>query len=261
LFTAVDAAMLRLATQPVSSGGQHGWPDLNAPPASQVNQWKSWMEGVWADTVFTEAVSAASPDLARRVTAILSGRVDRLLAVGLQTHRTVGRKRNEATVVVGDAFAQRHEGTAKQEKALERFRTEPVEGPDNRPIDPDRHRDFVAGHWRRGDPPFPAGDLGRRDELLYTRREPREPRSDGGETSHTRPELAGTTVPVDEQSRERSPDGVQHDDAGHPDANPVERIRLVTTTEAAARFLTQRARIVIGREIDLDVQVRREGDV
>jgi hypothetical protein len=51
LFTAVDAAMLRLATQPVSSGGQHGWPDLNAPPASQVNQWKSWMEGVWADTV------------------------------------------------------------------------------------------------------------------------------------------------------------------------------------------------------------------
>ena len=45
------------------------------------------------------------------------------------------------------------------------------------------------------------------------------------------------------------------------DANPVERIRLVTTTEAAARFLTQRARMVIGREIDLDVQVRREGDV
>lgn len=74
MFTAVNAAMLRLATQPVSTGGQHGWPDLNAPPASQVHQWRSWMERVWTDTVFTEAVSAASPDLARRVTAILSGR-------------------------------------------------------------------------------------------------------------------------------------------------------------------------------------------
>jgi hypothetical protein len=53
--------------------------------------------------------------------------------------------------------------------------------------------------------------------LLYTRREPREPRSDRGEALHARPELAGATVPVDEQSRHRFPDGVQHDDAGHPD--------------------------------------------
>ena len=45
------------------------------------------------------------------------------------------------------------------------------------------------------------------------------------------------------------------------DANPVERIRLVTNTGQAARFLTQRARKILGRELDLDVQVRREGEI
>ncbi|WP_020393177.1 lantibiotic dehydratase [Kribbella catacumbae] len=73
MFTVVDAAMVRLATQPGIAGGLHGWPDLNAPPATQVHQWKSWMDQVWTDTAFTAAVSTASPDLARRVQAILSG--------------------------------------------------------------------------------------------------------------------------------------------------------------------------------------------
>ncbi|MGC4939277.1 lantibiotic dehydratase [Kribbella sp. DT2] len=74
MFTVVDAAMLRLATQPGHAGALHGWPDLNAPPASQVLQWKSWLGRVWTETSFAQAVTAASPDLARRVTAILAGR-------------------------------------------------------------------------------------------------------------------------------------------------------------------------------------------
>ncbi|MFD7157633.1 restriction endonuclease fold toxin-2 domain-containing protein [Kribbella sp. NPDC059898] len=126
----------------------------------------------------------------------------------------------DGTRKVSDAEKQAFwdERNAKQEKALERFRTEPVEGPDNRPLDPERQRDFVAGHWRRGDPPYPAGDISRRDELTYTRREPRDrSRADEPTDAQARPELAGTTVPVREASRERFPDGVRYDDAGHPD--------------------------------------------
>jgi hypothetical protein len=43
-------------------------------------------------------------------------------------------------------------------------------------------------------------------------------------------------------------------------ANPVERIRIVTNTVAAASFLGDRARKIVGDEIDLDVQVRSEED-
>ncbi|MGW6196962.1 restriction endonuclease fold toxin-2 domain-containing protein [Kribbella sp. NPDC055110] len=126
------------------------------------------------------------------------------------------------TVKVSDAEKEAFwaERIARQEKALQRFRSESVEGPDSHPIDPERHRDFVAGSWRQGDPPFPPGDLGRRDELVYTRREPSErhrPASSDGADSKTRPELAGETVPVKEQLSERFPDGVRYDDAGRPD--------------------------------------------
>ena len=41
-------------------------------------------------------------------------------------------------------------------------------------------------------------------------------------------------------------------------ANPVERIRLVTSTDAAARFLGERARRILGEDIDLDIQVWSE---
>jgi hypothetical protein len=42
-------------------------------------------------------------------------------------------------------------------------------------------------------------------------------------------------------------------------ANPVDRIRIVTNTDAAARFLGERARGVIGPDVGLEVLVRREG--
>ena len=41
-------------------------------------------------------------------------------------------------------------------------------------------------------------------------------------------------------------------------ANPIERIRLVTSTDAAARFLGERARRILGEDIDLDIQVWSE---
>ncbi|WP_344746430.1 restriction endonuclease fold toxin-2 domain-containing protein [Kribbella aluminosa] len=128
----------------------------------------------------------------------------------------------DGTMKVSDAQKEAFwaERNARQEKALERFRSEPVEGPDNSPIDPDRHRDYVAGCWRAGDPPFPPGDLGRRDELIYTRRESTE-RNRPADTDRaeptTRPELAGETVQVKEELSDRFPGGVRYDDAGHPD--------------------------------------------
>jgi hypothetical protein len=126
------------------------------------------------------------------------------------------------TVKVSDAEkdAFRSERIARQEKALERFRSEPVEGPDNGPLDPERHRDYVAGYWQEGHPPFPAGDLGRRDELVYTRREPSERnRSTGvdGAELDTKPERAGESVPLTDRLSERFPDGVRYDDTGRPD--------------------------------------------
>jgi hypothetical protein len=41
-------------------------------------------------------------------------------------------------------------------------------------------------------------------------------------------------------------------------ANPIERIRLVTSTDAAACFLGERARRILGEDIDLDIQVWSE---
>lgn len=57
--------------------------------------------------------------------------------------------------------------------------------------------------------------------------------------------------PFDDEM-ERYASVVQHN------ANPVERIRLVTSTDAAARFLGERARKILGEDIDLDIQVWSE---
>jgi len=42
--------------------------------------------------------------------------------------------------------------------------------------------------------------------------------------------------------------------------NPVGRLRLVTSTQAAAEFLGARARRILGDDIDLDVRHEPEGD-
>jgi hypothetical protein len=46
------------------------WPG----PGSAIEQWRSWLAQVWADESFRQAVTGASPDLARQVQAVLDGR-------------------------------------------------------------------------------------------------------------------------------------------------------------------------------------------
>ncbi|GAB3748549.1 DNA/RNA non-specific endonuclease [Microlunatus parietis] len=115
--------------------------------------------------------------------------------------------------------AQRREPYERQDRALEHFRTAPIEGPENTPLDPDRRRVFPVTEWTRRDPTFPAGDLGRRDELVYKRYEASE-RERGAESFRLpggRIDLAGSIQPVAEPLRERYPAGVEFSERGHPD--------------------------------------------
>ncbi|WP_152361083.1 DNA/RNA non-specific endonuclease [Microlunatus speluncae] len=118
--------------------------------------------------------------------------------------------------------ARRQEHYDRQDAALEHFRTVPVEGPENRPIEPARQRDYVATGWmEHRDQPFPPGDLSRRDELVYRRYEiteqTRDPQSFHLGEAGARPDLAGTTQPTSESLRDRYPEGVSYTDNGHPD--------------------------------------------
>ncbi|HEX5402310.1 MAG TPA: lantibiotic dehydratase [Pseudonocardiaceae bacterium] len=73
MFTVVDAAVLRLATQS-SDLDEHRWPDLSG---DHLPQWRDWLVRTWADEPFARAVAGASPDLARRVIAVCAGREQR----------------------------------------------------------------------------------------------------------------------------------------------------------------------------------------
>lgn len=87
----------------------------------------------------------------------------------------------------------------QENEALERFRSEPVEGADNTPIDPERRRPRVE--WCEGDPPIDPGDLTRRDVVLYQRPERRDhqnPRSGLGS-----PEAAPDPRLTPEQHQEK----------------------------------------------------------
>ncbi|MFC7625447.1 DNA/RNA non-specific endonuclease [Microlunatus sp. GCM10028923] len=113
--------------------------------------------------------------------------------------------------------AQRREPYERQDRALEHFRTVPVEGPENTPIDPDRRRRFPATEWGRRDPPFPAGDLSRRDDLVYQRYESSDQERESGRMPEGRTDLAGSTQPATESLQERYPAGVDYTENGHPD--------------------------------------------
>ncbi|MEV6639697.1 lantibiotic dehydratase [Amycolatopsis sp. NPDC051371] len=73
LYTAIDAAMLRIAAQP-SNVDTQSWPDLTA---GTVLHWRDWLSSVWSDTAFAQAVAASSPDLARRVRSVCGGHEQR----------------------------------------------------------------------------------------------------------------------------------------------------------------------------------------
>jgi hypothetical protein len=70
LYQRTGTAMLRAAVN-LSSPDLPAWP----LPGSVAGQWRSWLVPVWADQSFRQAVTAASPDLARQVAAVLDGEV------------------------------------------------------------------------------------------------------------------------------------------------------------------------------------------
>ncbi|MGV9812735.1 lantibiotic dehydratase family protein [Streptomyces cellulosae] len=72
------------------------WPG----PADPLEHWRSWLSAVWADDAFREAVSVASPDLARQVQSILGGhspKVRRVRRAALATARYAIRYTRRST--------------------------------------------------------------------------------------------------------------------------------------------------------------------
>ncbi|MEU1273508.1 lantibiotic dehydratase family protein [Streptomyces sp. NPDC005799] len=62
------------------------WPG----PSASLEQWRAWLRVVWADDTFRQAVTSASPDLARQLQAVLAGRspgVRRVRRAALATAR------------------------------------------------------------------------------------------------------------------------------------------------------------------------------
>lgn len=137
---------------------------------------------------------------------------------------------------------------SQESEALEHFRKEPAEGPDNKPIDPERVRPIVR--WYESEPPIPPGDLKARDAVVYVRPERRDwqdpstglRKPDATPDSRLSPEehqekidvqrgnaaevmgaerwsnskYAGRVFEVSEDLRDRFPDGVQFSDEGFP---------------------------------------------
>ncbi|MFC7591638.1 lantibiotic dehydratase family protein [Nonomuraea antimicrobica] len=95
LYRDAGGTMLRAA---VNLAGPHlpPWPG----PAAPLERWRSWLAAVWADDIFQQAVSGASPDLARQVRAILDGRsskVRRVRRAALATARYAIRYTRRST--------------------------------------------------------------------------------------------------------------------------------------------------------------------
>ncbi|WNV85041.1 lantibiotic dehydratase [Umezawaea sp. Da 62-37] len=68
MFTVIDAALLRMASRPLTD--DQSWPTLDG---DHVTEWRNWISEVWKDTAFARAVETASPTLARRVNTIRAG--------------------------------------------------------------------------------------------------------------------------------------------------------------------------------------------
>ncbi|WP_283135434.1 lantibiotic dehydratase family protein [Rhizohabitans arisaemae] len=107
------------------------WPGASAP----IQHWRSWLATVWADDVFRQAVSHASPDLDRRVRAILNGRstkVRRVRRAALATARYAIRYTRRSTpfglfagvtlIEFGDvaeaSFGNRHHAVARPDPVV-----------------------------------------------------------------------------------------------------------------------------------------------
>ncbi|MFJ2113360.1 MULTISPECIES: lantibiotic dehydratase family protein [unclassified Streptomyces] len=95
LYQSAGKGMLRAAVN-LTAPDMPPWPGSAAP----VEHWRSWLTTVWADDAFRQAVSAASPDLARQVQSILDGRspkVRRVRRAALATARYAIRYTRRST--------------------------------------------------------------------------------------------------------------------------------------------------------------------
>ncbi|MER7424795.1 lantibiotic dehydratase family protein [Nonomuraea rubra] len=70
-YRRTGAGMLRASVH-LSPPTLPDWPK----PGCSIEQWRSWLSPVWVDEPFRQAVTHASPDLARQVRAVLDGQVD-----------------------------------------------------------------------------------------------------------------------------------------------------------------------------------------
>ncbi|CAL9360216.1 hypothetical protein SUDANB105_00648 [Streptomyces sp. enrichment culture] len=95
LYQGVGGGMLRAAVH-LAPPVMPPWPG----PAAPLERWRGWLTAVWADDTFREAVSVASPDLARQVLSILGGRtlkVRRVRRAALATARYAIRYTRRST--------------------------------------------------------------------------------------------------------------------------------------------------------------------
>ncbi|GAA3082919.1 lantibiotic dehydratase family protein [Streptomyces rectiviolaceus] len=76
LYQGAGQGMLRAAAH-LAAPVMPPWPGRSA----SLDDWRSWLGTVWADEIFRQAVSSASPDLANQVQAILNGRSPKLRRV------------------------------------------------------------------------------------------------------------------------------------------------------------------------------------
>ncbi|WP_329137722.1 lantibiotic dehydratase family protein [Streptomyces sp. NBC_01476] len=87
--------MLRAAVN-LSGPDMPPWPG----PSASLARWRSWLAAVWADDTFRQAVTSASPDLARQVQSILNGaspKVRRARRAALATARYAIRSTRRST--------------------------------------------------------------------------------------------------------------------------------------------------------------------
>lgn len=74
MYRCADAVLVRAAVHPVWADVP-AWPDLTGMSGEHVAQWRDWLEQVWARESFADAITVATPDLARRVAAVRDGHV------------------------------------------------------------------------------------------------------------------------------------------------------------------------------------------
>ncbi|XUL89041.1 lantibiotic dehydratase [Streptomyces galilaeus] len=76
MYDAVDAVLIRAVARPLTAQ-QPLWRDLGGNTSGDVERWREWIGGVWADEATVAAIEVASPLLVEAVHGVLDGRNQR----------------------------------------------------------------------------------------------------------------------------------------------------------------------------------------